>query len=87
MFEGATATLDRPDAPIVMYEANLAAARAFGCSVSASTDFLRRLASAAFSFYWVQPQGMLVPFRELPEHVEFFNLVAVPATKRGQVPV
>ena len=85
VFEGAKTTLDRPDAPIVMYEANLAAARAFGCTVSASTDFLRRLAAAAFCFYWVQPEGALRPFRELPQQVEFFNLVAVPAARRDQL--
>jgi hypothetical protein len=68
-----------------MYEANLASARAFGGSVSASTDFLRRLAAAAFCFYWVQPQGTLVPISDLRSDVEFFNLVAVPAAKRDNL--
>jgi hypothetical protein len=71
LFEGAKTTLDRPEAPSVIYEANLAAAHAFGCSVSASTDFLRRLTAAAYCFYWVQPEGTLVPFRDLAKNVEF----------------
>jgi FkbM family methyltransferase len=83
VFEGARTTFDRRDAPVIMYEANLAAARAFGCTISASTDFLRGLPAPRFSIYWVQPQGTLVPMGDFPPDVEFFNLVAVPAAKLG----
>jgi FkbM family methyltransferase len=85
VFRGAVRTLERTDAPIIMYEANLAGARAFGFSISASTEFLARLRAPAYSFFWVQPQGTLVPVRELRSDVGLFNLVAVPELKRDRV--
>ena len=84
-FRGAIRTLDRRDAPIVMYEANLPGARAFGCSIAASTEFLAQLPAPSYSFFWVQPHGTLVPVRELRPDVELFNLVAVPEAKRDRV--
>ncbi len=84
-FRGAARTLDRPDAPIVMYEANLPGAQAFGLSMSASTDFLAALAAPRYSFYWVQPHGTLVPIRELRPDVTLFNLLAVPAARRDRL--
>src|SRR5438132_1625942 len=87
VFRGAVRMLDRPDAPIVMFEANLPGARAFGVSIAASMEFLARLQAPGYSFFWVQPQGTLVPVRELRPDVELFNLVAVPASKRERIPV
>ena len=85
VFRGAVRMLDRPDAPIVMFEANLPGARAFGFSIAASMEFLARLQAPGYSFFWVQPQGTLVPVRELRPDVELFNLVAVPASKRERI--
>ena len=87
VFRGAVRMLDRPDAPIVMYEANLPGARAFGFSIAASTEFLAQLRAPGYSFFWIQPQGTLRPVRELQPGVELFNLVAVPASKRERVTV
>jgi FkbM family methyltransferase len=86
VFKGATATLDRAEAPMIMYEANAAAARAFGLTIFAATDFLASLSAAAYSFFWVQPGGTLVPIREPASDVFLFNLLAVPRSKRHRVP-
>jgi len=84
VFKGAAGLLDRADAPIVMYEANGPAARAFGTAVSASTEYLRGLSAPAFSFFWVQPGGALVPIdAALQPGVDLFNLVAIPAHRRA----
>jgi len=85
VFEGARRTLDRTDAPIVMYEANFPGAKAFGTELAASTDFLRSLTAADYSIYWVQPQGTLVPVETLRSDVFLFNLVAVPAARHDAV--
>ena len=44
-----------------------------------------QLAAPAYAFFWVQPQGTLVPIRELRSDVQLFNLVAVPQSKRDRV--
>jgi FkbM family methyltransferase len=85
VFRGAVKTLDRIDAPIVMYEASLPSAKAFGISISASTEFLAQLTAPSYAFYWVQPHGTLVPVRELRPDVELFNLVAIPKVKSARL--
>ena len=66
-------------------EANLPGAQAFGHSISAATDYLASLGAPAYSFYRVQPNGTLVPIRELRADVTLFNLLAVPASKRDRL--
>jgi FkbM family methyltransferase len=81
VFKGAAETLNRRDAPIVMYEANRPAAAAFGIDASASTEFLEGLNVPRYSFYWIQPGGTLVPVDTLRADVNLFNLVAIPASR------
>ena len=83
VFSGARRTLDCPDAPIVLYEANFRAARAFGSSVSDATDFLRSLRKADYSFFHVQEGGRLKPLDTFTEDCDHYNLVAVPRSRRS----
>ncbi len=85
VFRGAAKTLDRPDAPFLLYEANRAGAEAFGCSIAAATEFLTSLRAPAYSIFWVRPGGNLAPVAGLPSDVDLFNLLAVPAARRGRV--
>src|SRR5439155_592698 len=73
VFRGAVRMLDRPDAPIVMYEANLPGAHAFGFSIAASTEFLAQLPAPGYSFFWIQPQGTLRPVPDLQPGCELLN--------------
>jgi FkbM family methyltransferase len=81
VFGGARETLDRPDAPIILYEANARSAAASGADVSAATRFLTGLASARYSIRHVQSGGRLVPVDRLDPSQDHFNLVAIPAAR------
>jgi FkbM family methyltransferase len=82
VFEGARATLDRVDAPCILYEANTFCARGFGDSVSAATEWLAALARPAYRFFHVQPGATLVPVPpQLHTRDDAFNLLAVPASR------
>jgi len=86
VFEGARLLLDRADAPVVMYEANARSARAFSESMSAATEWLAALAQPGYSFFHVQPRGTLVPVPPtLTAAHDHFNLLAVPAARRGAI--
>jgi FkbM family methyltransferase len=82
VFKGASRTLDRADAPIILYEANAHSARAFGNAIDSATEVLRNQAAADYRIFHVQPNGTLVPlaFREDCDH---YNLLAVPARRTG----
>ncbi len=85
VFKGASDMLNRPDAPIVMYEANRWGAAAYGLAISAATDFLTSLPEPRFSFYLVRPSAALVPVRDVWPDAGLFNLVAVPASKVDRI--
>lgn len=83
---GARATLDRREAPIILYEANLRSARAFGLPISAATDLLRSLPAPRYSIFHVQPGAQLVPLAAFDPACDHFNLVAVPESRRDRLP-
>jgi FkbM family methyltransferase len=78
VFLGAAQTLDQPRAPIILYEACLPSAAAFGYTISAATDWLRALPHAEYRVSLVQPGGRLEPFERFSEASYFHNLVAIP---------
>lgn len=78
VFKGAVKTLDRADAPILLFELNTKAAAAFGSTTGAYFELLRSLDAAKYSFFEVTPDGV----RELTStDVEYTNVVAIPASK------
>src|SRR5262245_39928187 len=82
VFEGARATLDRVDAPCILYEANIHCAGGFGDAVSAATEWLAALTRPAYRFFHVQPGATLVPVPpQLHTRNSAFNLLAVPASR------
>jgi FkbM family methyltransferase len=85
VFAGARATLDRPDAPAILYEANSRSARAFGHDVSTATELLRALRGPRYAFYHVQDGPRLVPLSAFDPGCDHFNLVAVPASRRARL--
>jgi FkbM family methyltransferase len=85
VFRGGRRTLDRPVAPILLYEANARAAQAFGTRLGDATQFLASLRGARYAFFWVRPGGRLEPLVDFPGGVELLNLVAVPASKLDRV--
>jgi FkbM family methyltransferase len=82
VFRGARETLDRPDGPIVLYEANGLSSKAFGLPIHAATALLRELEAASFEILHVQPNGSLVPLPAFRADCDHYNLLAVP---RGRI--
>lgn len=81
VFTGARRTLDRADAPVILYEANARSAAAAGADVSAATRYLTSLPTPGYAIRHVQPGGRLVPIDELDPRQDNFNLVAIPAAR------
>ncbi len=79
VFEGARETLNRADAPVVLFEANECASNAFGVGVSAAKDLLAGLERPRYSFFEVQRGGGLTPLRGIEK--SFLNILAVPLSK------
>jgi FkbM family methyltransferase len=83
VFRGGIKTLDRADAPVILFEANVHTTRGFGLSLSAAKDFLESLPLARYYFLEVGEAGELSAFEALnPVHS---NLLAVPRAKAAHV--
>jgi FkbM family methyltransferase len=74
IFKGARSALDRPDAPVVLYEA----LSAFGRDTFAATAYLKALPMPSYTIFRLLPNGTLTPFDRLDG-----NLVAIPKARMG----
>jgi FkbM family methyltransferase len=84
VFKGGQRTLDRPDAPVILFEAIAASARSFAADVSDAAAHLARLPQPQYRFLAVSEGGAL---REVqPGALEQHNIVAVPRSRRGLFP-
>lgn len=79
VLKGATAVLNRPDAPVVMLEVNAKASAAIGLSATAALDVLGGLREANYGFYVQSSVGDLVPLAGSPERS--WHVFAVPARR------
>jgi FkbM family methyltransferase len=78
VFQGGLKTLERTDAPIILFEVNKDASAGFGYGVSGAKDFLAGLKSPRYQFFRVQAGGELTRLREA---TSFMNVLAVPLAK------
>ncbi len=78
VFRGARGVLDRPDAPIVLFEVNAYTARGFGFDTSDAKDFLAALPTARYRFFEVKDDGTLPAITTL---TPWCNVLAIPETK------
>jgi FkbM family methyltransferase len=84
VFEGARQTLDRSDAPLILFEVNRRAMQAFNLSVSATMDFLASLAKPKYLFFAVGTAGTLTRLQKIT--TDFVNVLAVPDSKLANWP-
>ncbi len=78
VFRGGSNSLNRTDAPIILFEASEATARGFGFRAADTKDFLAGLALPHYRFFEVQEGGHLVS----PEVFNFeSNVLAIPQSK------
>lgn len=80
VFQGACKTLNRTDAPILLFEANEKAAREFGLTVASTIEFLASLEKPRYFFIEVQAGGSLVPVNTIAS--TYANILAVPYSKK-----
>lgn len=79
VFTGAARTLNRPEAPIILFEANQHTAAGFGLDVDAARAFLDGLPEPRFRFFAVQDDGQLAPIaRCAGPHA---NILAMPQSR------
>lgn len=80
VFKGAVNTLNRVDAPILLFELNTKAASAFGTTTTAYFDFLESLDQPKYVFFEVTKDGL----RKLKSReIEYTNVLALPETICG----
>lgn len=90
VFTGARATLDRVDAPIIMFEVNPKSMQAFEVEADATFKFLQGLENAEYQFFEVI-DGRIEPVADFSGlHFNkwgFTNAIAVPASKCGNLDI
>jgi FkbM family methyltransferase len=83
VFTGAYRSLNRVDAPLILFEANVHNARGFNLPVVAAKNYLQSLPLPNFDFFEVLDGGALRP----AERAEFehANILAVPESRRARI--
>lgn len=82
VFQGGSKLLNREDAPVIMFEANVHNANGFGLKIDDAKKFLANLTSPAYSFYEIQEDGSLIQNDEI--HPVHSNILAVPKSRLAQ---
>ncbi len=82
VFRGARRLLDRPDAPIVLFEINGHTAAGFGLDPMEAKNFLEQLRSPGYTFYQMRADGSLL---RLGTSNPWSNVLAVPRSKLAQL--
>ena len=78
VFRGGRSILDRPDAPVVLFEVNAYTAEGFGVAASTAKEFLERLPSPRYRFFEIREDGTLPRIVALNP---WCNVLAVPESK------
>ena len=79
VFSGGRQTLDRPEAPVVMFEALEPCTKAFGLPRFAAVEFLGSLRRARYRFFEIREGGDLAPLEHPPDASP--NILAVPESR------
>lgn len=75
IFKGGINTLNRADAPVILFEANALAAKSFGANINDYFDFLKSLENPEYNFFEVTAKGIK---KLISMDIEFTNVIAVP---------
>lgn len=78
VFQSGERTIDRPDAPVILFEVNRQAAAAFGYAADDAISFLKGLKQPRYQFFEVRTDA-IVPVSS--GDLEYSNILAVPETK------
>ena len=78
VFKGGSNTLNRPDAPIILFEAGVESARGFDLNFTEAADFLSSLSQPGYQFLEVLEGGALREVRPANLKLPNQNIVALP---------
>ncbi len=79
VFRGGHNTLDRTDAPLILFEAGALSTAGFGLRISAARDFLASLATPGYEFFRLHEGGQLARLETFD--FTFANILSVPQAK------
>jgi hypothetical protein len=86
VFMGGRETLNRPNAPVILFEAGADSARGFGLGLTEAADYLASLSHPAYQFFEVLEKGALRPVGPSDFKPQYQNLVAVPKSNMRFIP-
>ena len=78
IFKGGLKTLNRVDAPVILFEINALAAKSFGVNTTDYFDLLESLENPAYNFFEVSTKGIE---KLRSKEIKYANVVAVPEAK------
>ena len=82
-FKGGRNTLNKEDAPIILFEANINSTKGYGNDISSGLDFLAELAGPRYSFFVVSEDAALKPISTVT--FQHGNILAVPKSKMDRI--
>lgn len=82
IFRGALKTLDRVNAPVLLFEVNKKAARSFGIETEQYFSELGKLKYPKYEFFEVLPDK-IKPLEN--RKIEYTNVIAVPRERKKQI--
>ncbi|MFN2502105.1 MAG: FkbM family methyltransferase [Pyrinomonadaceae bacterium] len=82
-FKGAQAMLDRADAPVMLFEANINCSKGYGRSILSAYDFLASLGAPAYSFFLLKADAKLEPISGIA--FDHGNILAVPSARMDEM--
>jgi len=83
VFRGGQTALDRPDAPIVLFEVNGHTAEGFGFAALDAKEFLEKLPAPRYRFFEIRSDGTLPRIYTLKR---WSNVLAIPESKVARFP-
>lgn len=86
VFKGGRNTLNRPDGPIILFEAGVESARGFNLKLTEAADFLTSLSQPGYQFLEVLEGGALREVRPANLKLPNQNIVALPKAKNALCP-
>lgn len=81
VFKGGSETLNRPDAPIILFEAGVDSASGFDLKLTAAADFLASLREPGYRFLELREDGTLQEISQAEFKPQNQNILAVPKAK------
>lgn len=82
-FVGGSETLNRKDAAIILFEANINSTKGYGHALSSGLDLLATLAEPKYSFFAVAKDAVLEPIKTVT--FQHGNILAVPEAKIDRI--